>query len=386
MISGVKMDTYTLSVIGFFLIVAAFIYFDRKKIEHSYFVLFMRRTKRFGDLINSITNISPKTWKVFYTIGILIGILAMIYGIIMITSVSSAILSGQIDQAAAKLILPSFSAEESIGEYSVNIPFWTWILVIALILVPHELSHGIAARADKVRLKSVGLMLLAIFPGAFVEPDEKQLARKPLMTRLRVFCAGTYMNFIVAGIAILLLSFIVFPLMFQPGVQLQAVDADSPAELAGLTNQTILTHINSIPITITYSELVQQNYFADEIGEVVAGQEIQFTDSEGNNYNIVLEEKNSSSYMGILYAPIPTKDPLYAAIADFLTKLWMFSFAVAIFNMLPIGPLDGGLVFQSLTDKYIGGPSAKKIQKWASMISLILVIFMFFGANIMGLI
>jgi len=229
-------------------------------------------------------------------------------------------------------------------------------------------------------------MLLAIFPGAFVEPDEKQLAKKSIMTRLRVFCAGTFMNFIVAGLAILLLSFIVFPLMFQPGVQLQAVDANSPAELSGLTNQTILTHINSIPITITYNELIQQNYFSDEIGETTAGQEIQFTDLEGNNYNIILEEKDSSPYMGILYTPIPTEDKLYASIADFLTKLWMFSFAVAIFNMLPIGPLDGGLVFQSLTDKYIGGSNAKKIQKWASMISLALVIFMFFGANIMGLI
>jgi len=380
------MDPYTISVVAFFIVLGIILYIDRKKIEWKYLVLFMRRTKRFGKIINSIAKIAPKAWKAFYTFGILIGILAMIYGIAMTGTVSYKIITGEIDGAAARIILPSFSAEETIGSYSINIPFWTWMLVIALILIPHELFHGIAARAEKVRLKSVGVMLLAFFPGAFVEPDEYQLNRKPLATRLRVYCAGTYANFIIALIAIIIFSTLVFPYLFQQGILITEVDEGSPAQEIGLQNTTILTEVNGKAITASYEEFQNtEGFLTDELGQVEIGQTLEFKDSEGKEYIVTLKEKDSQPYLGIFYTPVPTEDNFWPLLADFLTKLWMFSFAVGIVNMLPIGPLDGGLVFASLTDKYIG-KRAKKLQKWASIISILLVLFMFFGANIMGVV
>ena len=378
------MDIYNLSVIAFFIVIAVLLYIDRKKVEHKHLVLFMRRTKRFGKLIDDIAKIAPRFWKALYSFAILVGVLAMLYGMFMVGTASYKIVTGELDGAAAKFILPSFSSEESVGEYSINIPFWTWILVIILILVPHELSHGIAARAEKVRLHSVGVMLLAFFPGAFVEPDEIQLAKKKLATRLRVFSAGTFANFTIALLAILLLIFIVFPYLFVSGVQIVDVEQGSPAAAVGLTNQTILTEINSQPIEVSYTEFAQgQGYFIDEIGQTEIGQVIEFKDNQGKTYEVTLGENDSEPYLGIFYTPVQTENSFWTSIADFLTKLWMFSFAVGIFNMLPLGPLDGGLVFAGITDKYLG-KKAKKIQKAVSIITLLLVLFMFFGPNLMG--
>ncbi|WP_367883132.1 site-2 protease family protein [Thermococcus peptonophilus] len=84
-------------------------------------------------------------------------------------------------------------------------------------MVVHELSHGIVARADKLPLKSVGLVLLAVIPGAFVEPDEEELAKAPLRSRLRVYGAGSMANITTAIITALLITYAINPLLIPRG-------------------------------------------------------------------------------------------------------------------------------------------------------------------------
>jgi membrane-associated protease RseP (regulator of RpoE activity) len=379
------MDLYSVSVILFFAMIGVVLYVDRKKIEHSHLVLFMRRTKRFGKFIDDVAKCCPKFWRFFYNIGVIIAILAMVYGLFLISLASYKVISGEITEPALKLVLPSISSQESVGDFSVNIPFWTWVLIIGLILVPHELSHGIAARIDKIKLKSVGLMLLAFFPGAFVEPDDAQLARKKLGTKLRVFCAGTYVNILTALVAILLIAFVVFPVLFQSGVQIIQVDENSPASLAGIPNGTIMIEVNNQPIKTTYVEFIQPyGYFMDEVGIPEIGQELVFKDSNGKTYIVTIDEQDSQPHLGILYTPIPSNNLFYFQLLKFLKKLWVFSSAVAIFNMLPLGPLDGGQVFTSLSEKYIP-KYAKRAQKIVFTLTGFLLLVMLFGSTVVGM-
>jgi len=51
-----------------------------------------------------------------------------------------------------QFVLPTFEATTSAGPGYILIPFWYWIIIIASILVPHELFHGIVARAEKIKL------------------------------------------------------------------------------------------------------------------------------------------------------------------------------------------------------------------------------------------
>jgi len=96
-------------------------------------------------------------------------------------------LSTKAPSAGVQLVIPG-----------VTIPLWYGLIGLIVVMVVHELSHGVVARAEKLRLKSVGLVLFAVIPGAFVEPDEDELKKAPLLSRLRVYAAGSMANIVVA--------------------------------------------------------------------------------------------------------------------------------------------------------------------------------------------
>jgi len=68
----------------------------------------------------------------------------------------------------------------------------------------HEASTGYSAQGRAPRL-SPGLWDTCGHPLAFVEPDEKQLAKKGVWPQLRVFSAGSFANFLLAALSVFLL-------------------------------------------------------------------------------------------------------------------------------------------------------------------------------------
>ncbi len=111
-----------------------------------------------------------------------------------------------IDKLAPSLHLPSFY-------------FTYWIIIIAVVAILHEFSHGIFAAKAKVKIKSTGFgffpFFLPIFLAAFVEPDEEQMPRKKIFDQLAVLSAGTFANLITAIVAFgILVGF--FVLTFAP--------------------------------------------------------------------------------------------------------------------------------------------------------------------------
>ena len=375
-------DLYTLSVLVFFAFLAVIIYKDRKNIDFKY-ILFMRKTKKFRNLIDSIAKISPRFWKFIGTFGVLVCFFYMIQGTFLLTTI----------QPQIQLVLPSLSPEISVSKVSINIPFWTWMIIIISILVPHELSHGIISRAEKIRLKSVGLLLLAIFPGAFVEPDEKQVKKSKLMTKLRVFAAGSFANFIVSFILFFLTLLVIWPSVVNPGVVINDIDPSGPAAMAGIEPGTILTQINREEITTTYTEYLNNTgYFYDEVGSMDIGQYIVVKSIEGKNFEVELSNKtieyyNETSettemfnvtYMGIIYSPrYKFSTVVIPFIIQLITLVSFFSLAVGIINILPIYPLDGGLMVEALTDKYAKKRS-KQIVKTITFFVLIVLLYSFF--------
>ena len=93
--------------------------------------------------------------------------------------------------------------------------FIYWILIIAIVAITHEFSHGVFARHNKIKLKSTGFGFLGPFLTAFVEPDEKQMEKKSKKAQLQVFSAGTFSNLIFAVIFLLILQ-LFFVLAYQP--------------------------------------------------------------------------------------------------------------------------------------------------------------------------
>jgi membrane-associated protease RseP (regulator of RpoE activity) len=121
-------------------------------------------------------------------------------------------------------------------------------LVIAIMV--HEFSHGILALVDKLKVKSLGILYLIVPIGAFCEPDDEDVKKARILSRMRIYAAGPAANFVVVLISILLFSF-VFMSAVQPvneGVIVFTVDAESPASQIGLQTGVTITKVNDTVI------------------------------------------------------------------------------------------------------------------------------------------
>lgn len=373
-------DLYLLSVILFFGILAVLIYNDRKNIDFKY-ILFMRRTKRFRTVLDRIAQASPLFWKIVGTIAFIVCLGVMIFGTWNLINVAYLIYTGVITQPSLQIILPVPTSQTIVSPGFIGIPFWFWIIVIAIVLIPHETFHGIIARAEKIKLKDVGLMLLAIFPGAFVEPDDKQLKKSKLMTRLRIFSAGSFINILI-GIVVI---FLVQGLLWTPnmnGLLITSVNATAPAGQSGLKSGMVVQSMdgrnfdmgfydysilllmipgsNSENVTQYLSSLVlSQRLSSYSPGDVVT------LSVDGANYDLTLGENprlKDFPYIGIGTRLNVNDISLFLIVFPLLGMIASISILVGLFNILPIYPLDGGLITKAIAEKY-----AKKKAKYIYM-------------------
>jgi membrane-associated protease RseP (regulator of RpoE activity) len=295
-----------------------------------------------------------------------------------------------------------FVKPESFSEMTVLIPGVTiqstaniayFLLSVPIVLIIHEGAHGIVATLEKIRIKTGGFaVFIALFAG-FVEPDEEEFAKAKKMSRLRVIGAGATSNvlfsFIIAGLLIFNPSFaLIMPepikSMFyhQPlGVPIVSVTEGSGAEKAGLLKDDIINAINGNPISLP------QDFAKIKLkpGDIATVTVIR----DGNTIQIPVtvtasKEDPQKGMLGILRAALPSYQPVVPyyihwspEVFMFLLWLWMLSFFIGIFNMLPLPILDGGKFIHTIIEKKV---SEKMVN--GAMISVYAVTFVLFGLNI----
>lgn len=211
---------------------------------------------------------APKRfWKILITLGIPLIAISMVFMLLMIIFVDILMIvqtpaPGPANEPQNILAIPG------LNEY---IPFlWGWIALIVAMLA-HELGHAIMARAENIKVGSMGLLLLGVPIGAFAELNEEEMfgtksegkageilgpmdtappdsgKRKAGSLQLvRILGAGVISNFIVA--------FIVFALLFGPVLGAIAGDdcntvvikvaGGSPADLAGIKSNFIINQVD----------------------------------------------------------------------------------------------------------------------------------------------
>jgi len=381
--------------VSFIAIVAGLILLDRKSVKLEGIVI-MRRTKRGRDFIDRVAKANPKFWRIAGSIGVILGVLMMIVGTLFIATSAYGVASGA-SKGGVRLLLPGpVSSPVSVPGVFV-VPWWIWVIGIAVVIVPHEFMHGIMCRIDGVRIKSVGWLLLAIIPGAFVEPDEKQLAKQKLWTKLRVYAAGSFANLIVAIIVVFVFVLVLSPALAPAGVFVAAVEggpsynASLNGSIISINGQPTRTH-NDLStlldgyrpgdtVTVTTAETKYVvTYFT---GDVLSPQPAAVIDTEKTkSYSVTLgANDNGKAYLGVYVAAqavTMSMDPnIFIMASTLLLWMFIFSFGIGIVNMLPIGPLDGGQFFGAATKK-------KVIAKTVSAIVLALLLFNIIGPFFIG--
>jgi membrane-associated protease RseP (regulator of RpoE activity) len=281
------------------------------------------------------------------------------------------------------------------------LPIWEgWIALVVTIIV-HEAGHGIIARVYGVKVESTGLVLFLGIPiGAFVNIERDELNRISTKQKSSILTAGPMTNIVLAAISLFVILLITSTLVITKpidpasfGVVVTNVNQGSLAESIGLDKGTIIQQIqnNQIRNPTELNENLNAN-----LGKIIT---IGITDENGQKSikqatlppqrepgkgilgvsitpvadpKEVLDRYNSmifTSPLALLAPPtfvqgmVPYSDfmadkytsPLFGSYytipASLFFWLWFINFNVAIFNALPIGPLDGGQLYNSLIDK-----------------------------------
>lgn len=437
---------YLLTVIVVYF--SAILVLNKKNILKKYNVSFygpalMIRTLRGINLLKKISS-KRKFWRGFGTFGILFCFLMMIFMIFILIFQTWIVIGFSPEQIDA---LPGIEFGLVIPGLNPILPLeYIVYIVIALIIaiVVHEFSHGILTFVGGLKVKSLGLLYLIIPLGAFCEPDDESLKKTNLLKRMRIYSAGPTSNFTVVLISLLFFSFI-FMSAVQPieGAHIFYVIDNSPADEIGLSTGSVITEIDEINI-------VNNSDFYNIINYRNAGDSINISFiNKGNEFqsNVILDNKydytknlthNNLSFLGVGFNPYqgyisilqnPFKNdfpnglillyalpffgymvgynPIASPFTDSLTingplgliptnlfwgivntLYWIFwlNLAVALFNVLPIMPLDGGFLFNDAVKKLIEifksnisdlkrDTIAKNISTFVSLLILLIVLF-----------
>jgi membrane-associated protease RseP (regulator of RpoE activity) len=278
------------------------------------------------------------------------------------------------------------------------LPFWYWIIAIFVIALVHEFGHGIVAKAHGINVKNTGIVLLGPIIGAFVEPDEKKMAKEKDITQYSVLAAGPFANIILAILALVLLTFVFSPLqqtMVEPtGFMFDNYVNDSyPAALAGIPTGTLITGIND-------QETLEFQKFNDVLFCSQPGDEVSLT-TKDKNYPLVLGNNPNNpekSFLGIKdihnefelkseYRQGWTKTAYYLLdwINGFLKWLFILSLGIGLFNLLPLPIVDGGRMVQVTLHKIRGQDKGEKTFRFVSMFFLLILLLNLFYPLLAGL-
>jgi len=336
--------------IGFIIIwVLALLFKDRLKIDINGPIL-MRRTLRMRDLIDSIAQKSPRFWRIYMNIGIPVSLFFM--GLMVVALILS--LRTFLQAPAASPILPGVDYPGN----PIFLPLGYGLIGLVTVIVVHEFAHGILARVEGIKIKSIGVLLLTILPGAFVEPDEEGVKKASRLAKLRIYAAGSIFNLSLAAVSLAIffaLSSFLIPATFQSdGILVSSVVPNSPSD-GVLKEGMIIQSINGKEIRnlTDYVKFRNKTKIGDTL--IFKTNEGTFTIKTAANPN-----NSSAAYAGFRPAEhlVVNKDisSVYGDqlpwILIYLSTLFywigLLNFAVGTFNLLPMKPLDGGLIFEEV--------------------------------------
>jgi membrane-associated protease RseP (regulator of RpoE activity) len=278
-----------------------------------------------------------------------------------------------------------------------------WLAIICAIVI-HEGAHGIIARNLGLKVNSSGLLFFLFVPiGAFVDVDEEQIKKAKAKVSSRVMAAGVGGNIAVAAICLIGVLVIVSGLTpIIDGAYVYDVVQGLPAEQAGLLPRDVLVSIDNVRInnTTILREILDNKTAGDIISVTVARGEMwrtQFstfvnltvsenrtimglsvgdlmTEDRLRNYQTVTLDRLSMYLVPPALAPglVPFSDslaefyshplgPQWNVWANMFYWLWFVNVNVAVFNALPIYPLDGGRMFNITLKSMMKGDECEKL-------------------------
>ncbi len=298
-------------------------------------VVIMFRTRRLNDLINGLGARHPRLWRAIGTVAVATSIYIMWVGVDYLHRNLVSFVVGGGAALPVQPLIPGLTVGLGVLPYLA--------LGFLLALVPHELMHGLVAAAEGVPVRGSGLFFLLFLFGGFIEPDEDLLNKARLATKLRIYAAGSFINFLTfLGLVALAVA-----VLNPQGVVVMGVMEGYPAGNV-LAEGDVVTAFNGTPVRGSTD-------FTRMMGSTRPGDLVVLTVvREGRVMNVSLRlaphpQGGDRGFMGVSFADYYPNVHLARA----LTWAQVITGSVAVINMLPILPFDGGQMALAVTSRLL---------------------------------
>ena len=192
-----------------------------------------------------------RIWKIFGSISIFI---TLICSLTMVTLILFSFFTVFISSLYQSEELPppiessNIFLIPGINEW---IPLYYGIIGFVSAALIHELFHVILCKVENVDVKSFGISFLLLPISIFSELDTDKLLKIPSFSsikKMRILSAGIGANLFSAFTAFVLFFIVITSIAPISNIMITDVVAGSPADNAGLTDTTVIIHINDLKI------------------------------------------------------------------------------------------------------------------------------------------
>ena len=352
------------------------------------------RTEHGKDGIAYIAHRLRPFWKKVGILCIIISTITMIFTAVYI--IATAILLIRYPQ----IIPPDVGARETVLFPGLALPITYGLVALIIAIIVHEFSHGILSEAEDIKIKSLGLAVLAILPAAFVEPDEEEIKRSTAKSRMKMFSAGPTANILVFIISLLVFTYVLLP-FFAPnseGVGIADIIEGFPAKEAGMLKGEIITHVDETRVKYVGD-------FQEEMIKKRPGDDVRIK-MDRDTYTIYLKshpDDPNKAFLGVSLFPVTEGyDALKDSVGFILPQsgamltpilgsgfygadlahpeymlmilqlvFWpgLLNFWLGALNLLPAKPLDGG----RLMEEYVRAVAKRNVDLISNVISALFI-------------
>ena len=362
----------------FYFGVVLFVFLNRKRFEFHLKIIALYKTNWGIKLMDRIASRHRELVKLFGYVSIGAGFIGMFLMVILLLYTLYLFFAVYNDDALVGPLLPGIRVPGA--HPSLFVPLVQGILSIFIVAAIHEFAHGVVARAHGITVKRTGIAIIGPFFAAFVEPDEKELKKRDDVTKYSLFAAGSASNLLTFSI----LLFAVSPLLlmasnaFYPpaGISFPSIHEDSPAAEAGLETGVIYDTLNG-------KEVLSTSDFTMAFQRVDPGEVITLANSE-TAYKVKTGSRPGDSaraYLGVdIYNHFHGEDSLLYKVVNWIRELIVLiaflSVAIGLANLLPVGPIDGGKMFQQALQKIRGEQKGNRALVQISLVLIIVILFL----------
>jgi len=159
---------------------------NRKKFEIHAKIIALYKTKIGIRLMDKWAEKYKGFVQIFGYSGIGVGFATMVFVVLMLMLNLYNLVTKPDAVSGVSPVVPGLQIPGS----GIFVPLVIGWIALFIIIVVHEFAHGVVARAHDVKVKSSGLLFFGPIMGAFVEPDEKELAKKDPSVQYSIFAAG----------------------------------------------------------------------------------------------------------------------------------------------------------------------------------------------------